>query len=276
MQQITADQTDFAPPPPAQEPKSRRFRTFRVVSALIMREIGSHDSRSSLGFLWAIIDPIATVVILSLAFGLLTKTPRLGTNFPLYYISGIVPFHIYTQISNKVSGSVRFSRQLLGFPAVTVLDALFARFLLTFLINIVVFIALYNCVVHYYQLRVNLNIEPVIFGVAMAGMLGVAVGTFNSVLFLMMPAYENLWGMFSRPMVVSSGALILINDMPAWLFHILWWNPAAHVIAIIRHGFYPTYDTHWASPSYVFLFCGITFMIGLVTLQRYVYDALDK
>ncbi|MBC7477317.1 MAG: ABC transporter permease, partial [Pseudorhodobacter sp.] len=228
MQQITADQADFSP---AQEPKSRRFRTFRVVSALILREIGSHDSRSSLGFLWTIIDPIATVMILSLAFGLLTRTPRLGTNFPLYYITGIVPFHVYTQISAKVSGSVRFSRQLLGFPAVTVLDALFARFLLTFLINIVVFVVLSLGVVSYYDLTINLDLEAVLLGLVMAAMLGVAVGTFNSVLFLMMPAYENLWGLFTRPMVISSGALLLISDLPTWLFHILWWNPAAHIIA---------------------------------------------
>jgi capsular polysaccharide transport system permease protein len=225
---------------------------------------------------WAIIDPIATVIVLSLAFSLLTKTPRLGTNFQLYYVTGVVPFSIYTMISNKVSGSVRFSRQLLGFPAVTVLDALFARFLLNFFINVLVFIAVAGGVVYFYDLSINLNIGPVMAGIGMAGMLGVAVGTFNSVLFLMMPAYENVWGMFSRPMVVSSGALVLINDMPTWLFHILWWNPAAHVIAMVRHGFYPTFDASWVSPSYVFFFCGITFVIGLVTLQRFVYDALDK
>ena len=276
MPQITADPGDFPAVKAPQEPKTRRFRTFRVVMALILREIGSHDSRSSLGFLWAIIDPIATVIILSLAFGLITKTPRLGTNFPLYYITGIVPFHIYMTINNKVSGSMRFSRQLLGFPAVTVLDALFARAILNFMIHVVVFIVLAYGVVHYYGLRINLNLSAVMLGIAMAGMLGVAVGTFNSVLFLMVPAYENLWGMVNRPMVISSGALILISDLPTWLFHILWWNPAAHVVAEVRRGFYPTYDASWASPFYVFMFFAVTFAIGLVTLQRFVYDALDR
>ena len=276
MQQKNADRAGILAPARAQEPKGRRFRTFRVVSALIMREIGSHDSRSSLGFLWAIIDPIATVVILSLAFGLITKTPPLGTNFPLFYITGIVPFHIYTSISGKVSGSVRFSRQLLGFPAVTVLDALFARFILNSMIEALVFAALSAGVIYYYDLRVTLDISSVLLGLTLAALLGLAVGTFNSVLFLMSPAYDNLWSMFSRPMVISSGALILISDLPMWLFHILWWNPAAHVVAIVRHGFFSYYDDNWASASYVLLFCGITFVIGLITLQRYVYDALDK
>ena len=142
MQQSLTDEADYPAVARAQEPKSRRFRTLRVVMALILREIGSHDSRSSLGFLWSVIEPMATVIVLSIAFALFTRTPRLGTNFPLYYVTGIVTFHIYSQIGNEVASSVRFSRSLLGFPSVTVLDALFARFFLNYLTSTVVFIVL--------------------------------------------------------------------------------------------------------------------------------------
>ena len=275
MQQTTADPQDFAPPRPPQEPKSRRFRTPRVIMALILREIGSRDARSSLGFLWSVIDPIATVAILSIAFSLFTRTPRLGINFPLYYITGIVPFHIYNQIGNRVSGSIRFSRQLLGFPSVTVVDAIMARFLLNYFINVIVFIILSYGVIHFYDLRVNVQLPAVINALVMAGALALGIGTFNSVLFMMLPAYEYVWGVFSRPMMVASGVLILIEDLPDWLFHILWWNPAAHIVAEMRHGFYPFYDTSWVSPFYVFMVAGFGFMLGLISLQRYVYDVLD-
>jgi capsular polysaccharide transport system permease protein len=274
MQQTTADPMHI---PRAQEPKGRRFRTARVVMALILREIGSRESRSSLGFLWAIIDPIATVAILSLAFSLLTKTPRLGTNFPLYYITGVVPFQVYAQTSNRMANAVRFSRTLLGFPAVTVLDTLMARFLLNFLINIVVFFILVVGVVNWYGLRVNIDMTAVISSLLLAGALGIGVGTFNSVLFLFFPAYENLWGMFNRPMMIASGAMVFISDLPEWLFNILKWNPAAHVVSEMRRGFYGlTYDAPWVEPSYVVLCSAITFTIGLITLHRYVYDALDR
>ncbi len=276
MQPTTADPVDFAPIRPPQEPKARRFRTVRVVMALILREIGSRDSRSSLGFLWSIINPIVTVVILSIVFSLFTRTPRLGTNFPLYYMTGIVPFHFYSQISKSVSGSIRFSRQLLGFPSVTVLDTLIARFLLNYFINIIVFIILSYTIIHYYDLRVSVELLPVIESLTMAGALAIGIGTFNSVLFVMFPAYENVWGMFSRPLMIASGVLILIEDLPDWLFNFLWWNPAAHIVAEMRHGFYPFYDTGWVSPFYVFMVSGITFVLGLLSLQRHVYDALDK
>lgn len=275
MQQTTADPDDLAPLRPPQVPKSRRFRTVRVIMALILREIGSRDSRSSLGFLWSIIDPIVTVAILSVAFALFTRTPRLGTNFPLYYVTGIVPFHIYSQISNRVSGSIRFSRQLLGFPSVTVMDALMARFLLNYFINIIVFIILTYGIIHYYDLRVNVQMPPVINALVMAGALAIGIGTFNSVLFMLIPSYANIWTMFTRPLMIASGVLILIEDLPDWLYNLLWWNPAAHLVAEMRHGFYPFYDTSWTSPFYVFMVAGIAFVLGLITLQRYVYDALD-
>lgn len=276
MQQTATDPTDFAPQRAPQEPATRRFRTLRVIMALIMREVGSRDSRSSLGFLWSFIEPIATVAILSIAFALFTRTPRLGTNFPLYYVTGIVPFHFYTQISSRVSSSIRFSRQLLGFPAVTVLDVLFARFLLNYFINLIVFIILTYSIIHYYDLRVNVDFSHVILALTMCGALAIGVGTFNSVLFVRFPAYEYLWGMVSRPMTIASGVLILIEDLPDWLFNILWWNPAAHLVAEMRSGFYPFYDTTWVSPWYVFLFSATTFMLGLITLQRVVYDALER
>jgi capsular polysaccharide transport system permease protein len=216
------------------------------------------------------------VVILSLAFSLFMRTPRLGTNFPLFYITGILPYHIYSQISNRVSGSIRFSRHLLGFPSVTVMDALMARFLLNSFINVIVFIVLSYGVIHYYDLRINVLIEPIVMALLMAFSLAIGIGTFNSVLFIMFPAYEYFWSMLTRPLSIASGVLILIEDMPDWLFHLLWWNPAAHIVSEMRHGFYPFYDTSWISPFYVFMVSAIAFVLGLITLQRYVYDALDR
>jgi capsular polysaccharide transport system permease protein len=276
MQQTTADPADVQVLKAPQVPKTLRFRTFRVIMALILREIGSHDSRSSLGYLWSIIDSIATVVILSLVFSVITRTPPLGTNFPLFYITGVVPFQMYALISERVSRSVRFSRQLLGFPGITILDALLARAILSFLIEIVVFVVLSLGVIYFYDLRVNLAMQPVLLGLAMAGALGLSVGAFNSVLFILLPAYEHLWGMANRPMMIAAGTLVMIHDMPAWLFQILWWNPVAHMVAEVRHGFYPTFYADWVSPTYVFLFCGITFSIGLATLERYAHEALDR
>ena len=259
-----------------QELRIRRFRTTRVILALMLRELGSRDSRSSLGFLWLLLEPVFTIILLSVVFSIFSRTPRLGSNFPLYYVTGILPFNMYSQISNRVSGSVRFSRQLLGFPSVTVMDALFARFILNFMVSVLVFMVLTSGIVLWYGLHVNVDIPAAIVSIAMAGSLAIGVGTFNSVLFIAIPSYENIWSVITRPMMLTSGVLFLINDLPAVFQKYLLWNPVAHVVGQMRHAFYPSYDYSYVSPGYVFLFSGIAFVLGLVTLQRYVFDALDS
>lgn len=261
---------------PPQEPRTRRFRTLRVVAALILRETGSRETRTSLGFLWQLIDPIATVALLSIAFGIISRTPRLGTNFPLYYVTGVLPFQLYSQIVGKVASSARFSRPLLGFPSVTVLDALIARFLLNTFTNVVVFILLVVAMILYYGLRLTPDPGGVALSLAMAAALGLGVGTLNSVLFLASPTYENLWGILNRPLFIASGVMFLINDLPEYLFKYLKWNPIAQVVGEMRHAFYPGYDASYVVPGYVFLISAITFMLGLIGLQRYVFDALDR
>lgn len=276
MQQIavnTASQTrEYVP----QKPSTRRFRTFRVVAALILRETGSRETRTSLGFLWNVIDPIASVIVLTLAFSILTKNPPLGNNFPLFYITGVLPLALYNQIEAKVAGSIGFSRPLLGFPAVTVLDALLARFLLNLFTNVVVFVSLASIIIAHYHLRLTIDVASAMLSMAMGAALGLGVGAMNSVLFLASPTYQSIWSIATRPQMLVSGVFFLINGLPEYIFKYLKWNPLAQVIAEMRHAFYPTYDSSFVNPAYVFLIAGITFTLGMVGLHRYVFDALEK
>ncbi|MBI1171554.1 sugar ABC transporter permease [bacterium] len=280
MQEISMNSGDSANPAirpyVPQKPRIRRFRTLRVVAALIMRETGSRETRTSLGFLWNMIDPVASVFVLTVAFSLFAKNPPLGTNFPLFYITGVLPFTMYGQVENRVSGSIRFSRPLLGFPAVTVLDALLARFLLNVFTNVVVFVTLASIIIMQYHLRVTIDARAVVLSLAMAAALGLGIGTLNSVLYLASPTYQSVWGIINRPQMLVSGVIFLLNDMPDFVFKYLKWNPVAHVIAEMRHGFYPTYDSSFVNPTYVFIVAGTAFVLGLVGLHSYVFDALEK
>ena len=275
MPPISADLPHSAPLAPPQTVKPPRFRMARVVAALVLRETGARDSRASLGFLWNVIEPVVSIVILSLMFSLISRSPRLGTNFPLYYVTGVVPFSLYMSISRQVAGSMRFSRNLLGLPSVTVIDLIMARFLLSTLTNICVFITMLFILNWYYDLHLHPDMGAVLKGLGMAMALGLGIGTLNSVLFPASGIYESVWGLVNRPMVLLSGVMFHIDDLPEPLFAVLKWNPAAQVVAQMRHAFYPTYDIPWVSPAYVLLIAAVCFCLGLVGLYRYIFDVLD-
>jgi len=83
------------------------------------------------GYLWVILEPVAGIVLLTLLFMLISRTPPLGTNFPLFYATGMLPFTMYITLSGNIANAVSFSKALLTYPAVSFMDALLARFFLT-------------------------------------------------------------------------------------------------------------------------------------------------
>jgi len=247
----------------------------RVVVALILRETGSRDSRASMGFLWNLIEPVASIAILSLVFSLIHVSPRLGTNYPLYYVTGVVPFHLYSSISRKVATSMRFSRNLLGFPSVTVIDLIAARCVLSALTDICILIIMLFALNVFYDLHLRPDMGALLTGLGMAMALGLGIGTLNSVLFPASSVYESAWGVVTGPLVLISGVMFHIEDLPQRIFDILKWNPVAHVVAQVRHAFYPSYEIAWVSPAYVILLSALCFVFGLVGLYRYIFDVLD-
>ncbi len=275
MQPISADQTRPALPE-AQQPRARSFRTLRVILALIMRETGSRETRTSLGFLWTFIDPIISVLVLAFVFSLIQRTPPLGTNFELYYVTGVLPFHLYTHVANRVSGSVRFSGNLLGFPSVTVVDVLIARFILNCFTNTLVFLLAAWGTVLYFDLRVSPDVYGVMNSLCMAAALGLGIGTMNSVLFLWSSSYESLWGFVSRPMSLLAGVMFPISQLPDYIYHYLKWLPMTHFVTGMRAAFYPSVDGRFLSPAYVYGIAVVTFVIGLIGLHRYVFDFLER
>ncbi len=276
MQHITADLDTSSRIPPAQHAGARRFRTLRVVAALILRETGSRESTTSLGFLWTMIEPIAQSILMTAIFSIMSRNPPLGTNFMLFYLTGMCSFHMYTSVQGRVAGAIRFSRSLLGFPSVTVLDAILARFLLNVFIHTIEFAVLVSGVIWYYQLRVVPDFLAIMLSISMGASLGLGVGCLNAVLFLASPIYESVWSILMRPLMIVSGVFFLVNNLPSSISAYLVWNPVVHVTGMMRHAFYPTYDAGFVSPAYVFLVAGITFVLGLIGLHRFVFDALDR
>lgn len=272
MQVSPVPQTPKAP----QIPRSRRFKTFRVIGALVLREVESRDARTSLGFLWAFIEPIGVIILMSVVFSLVMRSPPLGTNFPLFYLSGMLPYGIYAEMARKTSSALRFSRSLLGFPAVTPLDAIFARFLLNFFVNIVVFVILALIIIWMYDLTVHIDMIRACQSLLIAGALGLGFGCMNTVLFMASPTYETIWGLLTRPLMIASGVLILIDAVPQPYQSWLWWNPVGHVVSMMHEAMYSTYERSDLSVMYPLFLAMGAFTIGMITLHRYIRDAMDE
>ena len=260
---------------PARPVRSRRsVPTLRTVSALILREMSVTYGRSPGGYLWAVLEPALGIFLLTFIFSLAFRAPPLGANFPLFYATGLVPFLFYSEVSNKLAQSLKFSRQLLAYPAVTFVDAIAARLVLNTLTLLMVGYLIFSGILILFDTRTVLDPAALALGYAMAIVLALGVGTMNCVLVSLFPVWGQIWSILTRPLFIISCIFFLYESVPEPWRSILWWNPLIHLVGQMRHAFYPTYDAVYVSPVYVFGLSLFLLASGLVFLTRYSRDII--
>lgn len=250
--------------------------TVRTILALMLREMSTTYGKSAMGYLWAILEPVAGLMLMSIIFSLAFRAPPMGTNFALFFATGFLPFTAYLDISGKVAVAVRFSKQLLFYPGVTFIDTLFARFFMAMLTNIMVGMVVLPAILILYSIDVILDPMAIALGYAMTLALALGVGTLNCFLLSMFPVWERTWAILNRPLFILSCVIFMFDTVPQPYRDWLWWNPLVHVVGQVRSGIYATYDANYVSPLYVFGVSMVTFVLGLILLRRYYREILNE
>lgn len=270
------DKPEFPAPPLTPKVRARSFASLRTIVALILREMTTSYGRNPGGYIWALLEPAAGIAIMTTIFSLGFRHPPIGTNFGLFFASGMVPFHMWQGLTMRVGASLAFSKQLLGYPAVTYLDSLIARFLLNSVTLLLVNYIILVFIILVWNVPVSLRFERIALGYAEILALAVGIGLLNSFLIGMLPVWGQIWSIITRPLFLVSGTIFIVEEVPPPFSDYLLWNPITHAIATIRSGFYARYDATYASPLYVFAIAGATLVTGLIFLRRYHNDILHN
>lgn len=265
------------PAPPPQRPASvprLRFRTLRTVTALILREMSSTYGRTPGGYIWAVIEPIAIIVLLAIGFSLLLRGPSLGTSFILFYASAVLPLRFFQQVQASVMGAISFNKSLLAYPRVTYIDSVLARTILAVLTQIMVNVIVIYGIFLFEDVREILDIGPIVEAYLCALWLAVGVGMLNAYLTFAFQLYARVWRVATRPLLLLSGVFYLYEDLPAFTQGIFWYNPLIHVTGLSRSGYYSSYDPQYISLIYISIFGLIPMFFGVLLLRRYGKDAI--
>lgn len=247
--------------------------TARSVSAMMLREMATSYGRSPGGYVWAVLQPVAVIALLSVAFSTVFAAPPLGDSFPLFFASAYLPYMLFQDIGSKLSRAVPFSRPLLAYPAVSFVDVILARFALNLLTHAVVFGLVIGGILLLLDPRAEPDPAGMVAALALAAALALGVGTLNCYLTLAFPIWDRVWTIATRPLFVVSGIFFLYEDVPTGLREALWYNPLIHVAGQMRAALFAPYDAAYAAPLYVLGIALLTFTAGLALLRR-SYGAL--
>lgn len=102
---------------------------------LVLREIQVRYKQTVLGGLWAILQPIATMVVFSLFFGRLAKVPSDGIPYPIFSFAAVVPWTYFSNSLNFASNSLVSNQAFISkvyFPRIAIPIAPIIGWLLDF------------------------------------------------------------------------------------------------------------------------------------------------
>lgn len=257
-------------------PRRRHFATGRAIVALMLREMATSYGRSPGGYIWAVLEPTIGIALLSFVFSAVFENPPMGISFPMFYATGMLPFIMFTDVHGKIASSLMYSKQLLAYPTVTFVDAILARFFLNIITQLLVaYIILAFCMLAF-ETRVNLDLPVIIQAFSLAAFLGLGIGTLNAFLFTRFDVAQRAWSILMRPMFIISGIFLLYEGIPQPYRDWLWYNPLLHVTALMRRGFYGTYDAEFVSVPYVTGIALACIALGLLLLRRHYQDLLVR
>lgn len=248
--------------------RSRLKTHLRVLHALLLREMITRYGRTSLGYVWALLEPVAVIALLTLLFMQIAQAPPYGHSFALFYATGYIAFHWVIDISSVSARSVHVNRPLLAFPNVSALDTVLARFLLQALTGLAVAVIVFGAIVLGFAESSGFSLAPLLTAYALALLLAFSIGLVNCWGFTISKGWELAWGVVSRPLLLVSCVFYSFESLPTMARDVLWYNPIVHIVGLMRAGFYPIYDPAHVSVAYVLSIAMGLSLVGLWSLRN--------
>jgi capsular polysaccharide transport system permease protein len=242
-----------------------------VVFALFVRELKTRFGKYRLGYVWALLEPLAHVVILSFIWTLMGRTEFAGIPVAFFLMTGIVPFLFFQKAATRCMNAIESNRGLFNYRQVRPVDPVVARVILEAL----VYIASYILLVFFagwfleYDVAVQNLLGLVIVNILLF-MLTLGVSLILSVYGALYPEVMKLVPMLVfRPMYFMSGILFPLFIVPTEYHKWLLWNPLLHVVELNHAFYFRGFESPDVSLLYVLFFALGTMAFGLLSYRTH-------
>ncbi len=234
---------------------------------LTKRDIKVRYKQSVLGGLWAIIQPVFTMIIFTLFFGRLAKMPSDGIPYPIFVYAGLLPWTYFANALTASGNSLVSSANLITkvyFPRLIIPASASLAGLLDFFIAMVVLGGL----MVYYQFLPGLGLLLVPLLVLLTFLCAVGVGLWLSALNVqfrdiryVIPFMIQLW-MFVSPVIYP---VSMVEGKYQWLLAL---NPMGGVIKAYRASLLSHIPIDWSLLGISAAIIVLLFLSGLYYFRK--------
>lgn len=262
---------DFQPPPPSLGRSSGQI-FLNALMAFFLRELRGKYSKFRLGYLWALIQPLAFILLFRFVRSLMGggSDERFDVSYFWFFTVGVIPFFMFQHGFQQCMGAIQSFKGLFSYREVKPIDIIVVRVGIEFLTMIVV-LALMIWGFIWFDVAIDLDdilsFSLVIFFLFLFSL---GFGLLADVYITRDRELRQVFTLIERPLFFISGLFFVIEDIPDGLIRdLLLLNPLLHAVDLARGALLGQYDSP-GSWVYLILSSLIVLMLGLAAYRRHL------
>jgi len=246
--------------------KSLRVQ-WRVIQALLMREVITRYGRENLGVLWLIAEPALFTLGVSALWSAASFDH--GSSLPIvaFAITGYSSVLMWRNTASRCNSAIHQNFNLLYHRNVQVLDVLVTRIILEVAGTTASFTVLSLFFISIGVISPPVDMLQVISGWLMLAWFGTSLGMLLGAATAYSEIVDRIWHPTSYLLFPLSGAAFMVEWLPPRAQEIVLLLPMVHGVEMVREGFFgDAVRTHYDT-SYMALCCLVLTLIGLFLVR---------
>lgn len=235
-----------------------------VIKALFNREVTTRFGEYQLGFIWMLLEPLLSVLVIGLLMGSFGGRAIPEIPYPFFVLNGKLLLNLFEGPLGSSINAMKANKGLLIYPNVRALDPFIARFvyeLVTTLFSFTVF-----CV---FGMWVGVNVSLANLDILAAcylitWLMGCGLGLILTVATAHYKETEKIVGIILSPLMFVSAVMLPTSALPTSLQNILLFNPLVHVVELSRKSLFPFYNASETNLFYPFSVAVVFLAVGLL------------
>jgi len=243
------------------------FSKYRfLLLELVKRDIKVKYRNSILGIFWSFLNPLLYMIVMTIIFG--TLFSRSITNFPVFYLSGMVAFTLFSQGSNAALTSITGNAAMLNKVYIPKYMYSLSRVLsnlVTFVFSIVILLLIMLATGSPFSIYILYSFLPVILLV----MITIGAGLFLATLNVFFRDIEHLYSVFTTMLMYGSAIFYPVTIVPEKFQILFTLNPIYAIITLFRDSFYSGTPYDLFNIVYASVFSISLLILGMVMFYKY-------
>lgn len=239
-----------------------------AVKALFLREIKTRFGKYRLGYLWAILEPAAHLLVLLAIFGYIMHRTMPDISFPVFLLNGLIPYFLFSSIATRSIGAIEANQGLFNYRPVKPIDTIIARALLETLIYSGVYIILMCVVGLFGEVFSIASIISLILTWMLLVIFAFGIGLIFMVLGKSIPETEKFLPIILKPLYFISCIMFPLHAIPKEYWPYLLWNPIIHAVELSRESVVSGYISEGVSLNYLAFCALIALFVGLALYRN--------